>query len=118
MEADTMSLQPAAFSLETAVRDTIEIVRSAAARKQIELNLTIDSSIPLYVSADAGRVRQVLLNFVSNAIKFTDKGSVAIHVGPGRSANRILFEVVDTGVGISEKLLETIPAVHSARRFR
>ncbi|HYI96404.1 MAG TPA: ATP-binding protein [Bryobacteraceae bacterium] len=102
MEADRMRLEAAAFCLEAAVQDAIEIVRADAARKQIELNIKIDASIPRCVSADAGRLRQVLLNFVSNAIKFTDKGSVTVNVLPGRNAGRILFEIVDTGVGISE----------------
>ena len=102
MESDKMRLEATVFCLEKAVHDTVEIVRADANRKQIQLIIRIDASVPRYVRADAGRVRQILLNFVSNAIKFTDSGSVTVTISLS-GAGRILFEVIDTGVGISEQ---------------
>ena len=102
MESDKMRLEATAFCLEKAVHDTVEIVRADANRKQIELTVRIDSAVPKFVRADAGRVRQILLNFVSNAIKFTDRGSVTVTISQS-GTGRILFEVIDTGVGISEQ---------------
>ena len=102
MESDKMRLEATAFCLEKAVYDTVEIVRADANRKQIALTIKIEAAVPRYVRADAGRVRQILLNFVSNAIKFTDTGSVTVTISLS-GTGRILFEVIDTGVGISEQ---------------
>ena len=89
MEADKLRLQTTAFSLETAVHDAVEIVRADAKRKQIDLNISVDGALPKYVQADAGRVRQVLLNLVANALKFTDRGSVSVLVREGAGKDRI-----------------------------
>lgn len=122
MEADKLRLQTTAFCLDTAVRDTAEIVRADANRKQIDLNISVDASLPRYVQADAGRVRQVLLNLVANALKFTARGSVSVLVREGAGQERILFEVVDTGVGISEadcaQLFQPFTQVDSSDRRR
>jgi len=122
METDKFRLQMTPFCLETAVRDTVEIVRAEADRKQLQVIIDIAAGVPRCVTADAGRVRQVLLNLTANAIKFTDSGSVRVHVCDQGDTGRLLFEVVDTGVGIAEhdcaRLFQPFTQVDSSDRRR
>ena len=101
MEAGKFTLTPEVFHLKTRIQQTLDIVRPETRRKGIALHLYMDDSLPQYLRADAGRLRQILLNMLSNAVKFTSQGSVTVRVtcaenGEGR------FEVIDTGVGISD----------------
>ncbi|UNU26470.1 response regulator [Microcoleus vaginatus] len=109
IEAGEMRLEKANFDLDNCVESVIEIVAHLAEEKGIELNILVDSSVPRKLVGDAGRLKQVLLNLTGNAIKFTDRGQVLIHVtvkqgnrlAEGRQGARLLFSVRDTGIGIS-----------------
>ena len=82
-----------------------------AARKGLELGLEIDDTVPTRVLGDPTRVRQVLANLVSNAVKFTEQGHILIsltQVGSGSGRARLRFEIQDTGIGIPETQLDTI----------
>ena len=84
-----------------------EIIGVKAEQKRLEFNCEISPDAPSGVRADERRVRQVLLNLLANAVKFTDSGCVSLHISKSVS-NRVRFEVRDTGVGVGPGQLETI----------
>lgn len=103
LEAGRVELDQAPFNLRTAVKSIVDLFTPIAQEKALELTWRFPSDLPRNVVGDAGRFRQVLLNFVSNAIKFTELGSVEVNVGleksdPQRPVFR--FSVKDTGIGI------------------
>lgn len=92
------------FSAEEAVRDTVEIFRSQAATKGIQVGMSISDALQA-VKGDAFVIRQVLANLMGNAIKFTEKGSVTLSAISLQNDDKnivVRFEVADTGVGITQ----------------
>jgi PAS domain S-box-containing protein len=113
IEAGKMELDIADFSLRAILGDTLQGLAVRASSKGLELISLVKPDVPDALIGDAGRLRQVLLNLVGNAIKFTEKGEVAVTVrshGEGPDASLVLqsefcilrFEVTDTGIGISQ----------------
>jgi CheY-like chemotaxis protein len=105
IEAGKMELMPVDFSLHDLVDKSLKTVALKAHAKGVELLSHIDANLPEAVAGDASRIRQVLLNLVGNAIKFTDSGEVAVQVrmlAPPRDGGfEVQFDVVDTGVGVA-----------------
>lgn len=105
-EEGKMSIETVDFDLGKLVESVVLLMSGRAEEKKIQLKTAIDPKTPLSLRGDPTRLRQILLNFVSNAIKFTDQGSVTISLKPhdkmGRRP-RIYFSVADTGIGISEE---------------
>ena len=103
--AGKLELDPADFSLRTQMGDTLRALAARAHGKRLELAWHVQPEVPDALIGDAGRLRQVLLNLVGNAIKFTDRGEVVVRVeAEGESAEDevgLLFSVRDTGIGIS-----------------
>ena len=113
IEARRLDLDYEAFDLRETVGDAAKLLALRAAEKGLELAFDITSEVPASLVGDAGRLRQILLNVLGNAVKFTDKGEVVLHVstepsddGPGRS--NLHFTVTDTGIGIPADKLEHI----------
>jgi signal transduction histidine kinase/CheY-like chemotaxis protein len=103
VEAGQLKLERLACSPRALLDDTLAIVRPLAAAKGLRLELTIHGDVPDLLTGDRARLRQVLLNLLNNAIKFTDSGSIAVDVRPQPSADgreRMRFSVADTGIGI------------------
>lgn len=99
IEAGHLELDCTNFDLRKTVEESCEILAEPAHGKGLEINLWIDPDAPAAVNGDRGRLRQVLLNLISNAVKFTDEGEVSVRVQ--REGPRLLrFEVSDTGVGV------------------
>ncbi len=103
VEAGKLELERVEFRLREAVEQTIEIFAARAHAKHLELACAIDLDVPVCVRADPVRLRQVLINFVGNAIKFTDSGEIVVRVRSVGKDGLLRFEVVDTGIGISEE---------------
>ncbi|MBN1889524.1 MAG: response regulator, partial [Thermoflexales bacterium] len=113
IEAGKLELTPTAFHLAAFLREIVDIVRARAEAKELALTYESLSTLPDVVVADEKRLRQVLLNLLGNAIKFTDAGRVTFRVSakspsPSLSEISICFEVEDTGVGIAPEQMERI----------
>jgi CheY-like chemotaxis protein/HPt (histidine-containing phosphotransfer) domain-containing protein len=105
MEAGRIELEIIDFNLIMIVRGGADWLKSAAKGKNLNLLTRIDPKIPPFVKGDPVRLRQVLLNLASNAIKFTDKGTVILTaevVEEKSDSLSVRFEVSDTGIGLSE----------------
>lgn len=101
IEAGKLDLELQIFKLEDIVFQVVELLYPKAFKKNITIQSFIDFNTPLYIKSDPTRLRQILLNLVSNAIKFTDSGGITINVLYSGDASRNLrFEVIDTGIGI------------------
>jgi TMAO reductase system sensor TorS len=103
VEAGKLELERVEFGLREAVEETIEIFAGRAHAKGLELACAIELDVPGAVCGDPMRLRQVLINFVGNAIKFTDSGEVIVRVRAVGKDGLLRFEVIDTGIGISEE---------------
>ena len=106
IEAGMLELELAEFDLREQLENTIQTLSVRAAQKSLELALQIAPDVPHRVVGDSGRLCQVIINLVGNAIKFTEKGEVAVgvHVESLTDENiRLHFRVRDTGIGISKE---------------
>ncbi|WP_299014005.1 TMAO reductase system sensor histidine kinase/response regulator TorS [uncultured Photobacterium sp.] len=104
IEAGHLDIRPSDFSLSELVSDVYDMLESRALAKRIKLVSRIEPGMNDIWVGDATRIRQVLVNLISNAIKFTDEGEVRVIVRPDPLvAGELLFEVEDTGAGIAEE---------------
>lgn len=111
IEAGKLDLTPTALHLPSLLQSVVEMCKIRAEQKAIEFIYHPSSRLPEGIEADEKRLRQVLINLLGNAIKFTDRGSVTLRVDVLKlSHNRVslLFQVIDTGIGIAEKDLEKL----------
>jgi signal transduction histidine kinase len=103
IEAGKLDMETIDFDLHTPVKETLDMLGGAAEAKGLELSCFVDPVIPSLLRGDPGRLRQVLVNLVNNAIKFTERGEVAISVTLDAEAlaqATVRFVVRDTGIGI------------------
>ncbi|NOT42050.1 MAG: PAS domain-containing protein [Alphaproteobacteria bacterium] len=102
LEAQAMEFEAVAFDVHTLLGYACEIVVPRANAKGVGLHLEIAADVPRYIRADPGRIRQVVLNLLGNAVKFTETGSVALNVSivAEASTTHLKVAVCDTGIGI------------------
>ncbi len=108
-EARKTTLEPAPFALRSELASMMRAAAVRAQRKDLELICDVDDAIPDNLIGDAGKLRQVLLNLVDNAIKFTAQGEVQVHVTANEADSasgeaQLTFSVKDTGIGIPAHL--------------
>jgi two-component system, sensor histidine kinase and response regulator len=108
IESHQLELDMSPFSLIECVEKVAVSVAARAQLRGLELLVDLHPKLPDRVVGDSQRIEQVLLNLVGNAIKFTERGSISIHVQPSLQSQRIRFEVIDTGIGIEPEQLEII----------
>lgn len=111
IEAGKLELMPQAFNLPAFLDVICNIIRIKAEQKRLSFALDAAADLPLAISADEKRLRQVLLNLLGNAIKFTDRGSILFRVrvlSRSQANTRLRFTVEDSGIGIEADALETI----------
>ncbi|GAB4380512.1 MAG: hypothetical protein Kow00121_36920 [Elainellaceae cyanobacterium] len=115
IESGKLDLEEQPFSLLDCVEGVLDLLAPKASEKEIELIYTIDEQTPTYVIGDVSRLRQILVNLVGNAIKFTDRGEVLISVSshcleflPNQPLYEIQFTVKDTGIGIPADRLDRL----------
>lgn len=112
IESGKMDIEVIYFSLEQMLRDTMKTLAVRAHQKNLELLLHVAPDVPDRIIGDPGRLRQVILNLVGNAIKFTEKGEIELAVSKVEGAHvgnaKLKFSVRDTGIGIPEDKFHTI----------
>jgi signal transduction histidine kinase/CheY-like chemotaxis protein len=104
METGNLVLESTVIAVKGLTDEIVQLCSPNAAAKKLNLSLNVDKNTPENVIGDGFRIRQVLLNLVGNAIKFTHSGSIWINIRPNQDLSRkgnLLFSVVDTGIGIS-----------------
>ncbi|NDY74089.1 hypothetical protein DO021_19925 [Desulfobacter hydrogenophilus] len=109
IEAGKIELDIRPFDLEIAIKDIVSLPELQARQKGLEFVYNIDTDVPRLLKGDIGRIRQVILNFTSNAIKFTETGSVTLNVTlkeDNEESALIHFSVDDTGIGINDDVLK------------
>ena len=110
IEAGMMSVASEPLDIRHRLNSVTRLMQPIAVAKGLELSLTVASTVPQHVLGDPLRVRQIMLNLVANALKFTERGSVAVAVDVGRSnaGETVEFTVRDTGIGIAPDGLEAV----------
>ncbi len=126
IEAGHFKLDVQDFNLRHCVEDALELCSTSGYRKGLEVSLIIAPDTPVGVKSDPVRLRQVLINLIGNAIKFTEAGEVVVRMSPvpgDTDASAVMFEVSDTGIGIDpdaiKRLFEPFAQADStiSRRF-
>ena len=103
IEAGQMRISHDPFDLRHALQACVTLVKPAAERKSLEIHLEIEQALPKFVLGDGLRLRQIILNLLGNAVKFTEDGLIALRVSSGSAASgSIAIEVADTGIGIDQ----------------
>ena len=109
IEAGKIELDIRPFDLDIAVKDIASLPELQARQKGLDFNFNVDTDVPRLLKGDIGRIRQVILNFTGNAIKFTESGSVSLNVTLKEDHEDhalVHFSVDDTGIGISDEVLK------------
>lgn len=114
VEAGQLKIENIDFNLADAVEGSVDLVSMEAHKKGLEISIDISSELPLLITGDPGRLQQVILNLVKNAVKFTEKGQIIIRVDRKTRTSRISikhsspeylhFEVIDSGIGIKDEV--------------
>jgi signal transduction histidine kinase/CheY-like chemotaxis protein/HPt (histidine-containing phosphotransfer) domain-containing protein len=105
IEAGKMELENIPFNIITIIERTVFLFNGRAKEKEIKLNLSIDSKIPDFLKGDSTKLRQVISNLISNAVKFTNEGEILVEaslVNQTEVDTEIYFKVRDTGIGMNE----------------
>ncbi|CCN45767.1 putative Signal transduction histidine kinase SypF [Vibrio nigripulchritudo MADA3029] len=107
MEASTLMLEPSAFDLNESLTQSVDFFKPQAEEKGLYIDLNVSPNVPAYVYGDAYRFKQVLLNLIGNAVKFTEHGGVDVHVHAEYHESRVelLCSIKDSGIGIAEHYL-------------
>jgi signal transduction histidine kinase/CheY-like chemotaxis protein len=111
IEAEQLELEEISFDIRQVLEEAVEIYALKTDAKGLELVCHVDQRIPVLLMGDPTRLRQIILNLIGNAIKFTDQGEIVVRVAPDPDSDdpaSLLFSVADTGRGIPQDQLETI----------
>lgn len=108
IEAGKLKLQIEKINGLDLVESAVSFVTFQASQKNLELLIDYDRDVPLYFEADELRLRQILINLLGNAVKFTESGNIILRVSRLKNDPKLKFEVIDTGIGISTKQQKNI----------
>lgn len=115
IEAGRIALQPTGFDLQRVLLGLAEMFQLRAESKNVSLRLEISPGVPQYAIGDEGKIRQVLMNLLGNAVKFTDQGQICLRVFPAGAGEAkpgdallVTFEVEDTGSGMTPEEIDII----------
>ncbi len=116
IEGDKLELEHQPFDLRRCIEDSLDQVAAKASEKGLELTYLMEDDVPDIVTGDVTRLRQILVNLLGNAVKFTDKGEVVLlasaepleHKTLGAEKVRLNFAVKDTGIGLSKENMERL----------
>jgi len=122
MEANQLVLEKIPFNVMEMIEEVAEIYALKAADKDIEIITRVDTNINVYRVGDPGRLKQIILNLISNALKFTEEGEIVVILSGGNNEkddNYLKISVSDTGIGIPKDKLESIlPVLHKLMRLQ
>lgn len=105
IEAGKIRLDPQPFDMQFLAQDILEIFQPTVVEKNVDLKMVLKGNTPWCFKGDSGRIRQILVNLIGNAVKFTEKGSVTLEVSrqmENETQCRLRFEIKDTGPGLKE----------------
>ncbi|HWQ19774.1 MAG TPA: ATP-binding protein, partial [Methanotrichaceae archaeon] len=111
IERDKVKLEFQTFALRECIKSSLDLVAARAREKGLEMKCKVSDRVPTTIVSDCGRLRQVLVNLLDNAVKFTDQGAVEISLDASQmedGSHEIHFTVTDTGIGIPEDSLGKI----------
>jgi len=111
MESGTLTIQNSVFDVRELIEDSASLVEADNAAKGLDFNYLVAPDVPRNLTGDAAHLQQIILNLVSNSVKFTDTGGINIRVSLAArddSKARIIVEVQDTGIGIAENKLDDL----------
>ena len=109
IEAQKLTFEKIPFEVKSALNDIVQLLGPSASKKGIMILSNVDDRVPASIIGDPTRIRQVLLNLVNNAVKFTFTGSVKINIlqrKHDQNMSHLRFEIIDTGIGIPPKAIE------------
>ena len=111
IEAGKLEFDVTRVDLRELIEDVVRLIGIQAHRKNLEVTADIDAAVPDFIQADAGRLRQILLNLLGNAVKFTQAGEIALSVqltARDAQSTTLRFELRDTGIGIPEARVHSL----------
>lgn len=109
IEAGRIVLSPGPFDLMDFLREVELMFQICASEKRLSLEMVIDDDVPQFILADEGKLRQVLVNLLGNAVKFTNEGGILVRVTTIKAETiQLVFEVIDSGIGIGEKDIDSV----------
>lgn len=121
IDSGKLEIIPAEYDVSSLIHDTVNMIYQKAVSKELSVEVQVDETLPSRLLGDDIRIRQVLLNLLNNAVKYTEHGSVTLSVTGERKEQKVLlhFNVKDTGVGIKEedkpKLFEEFQRIEESR---
>lgn len=111
IEAGKMDILPVQYNLGSTINDLINLVAAKVSDKGLALEINVDENLPVQLIGDEIRIKQCVTNILTNAVKYTEKGSVTLDIGFRRADDEnimLRFRVVDTGIGIKEEDLDKL----------
>lgn len=110
IESGKLEIITVEYDLASLINDVVNMISAKAEDKKIELNVNVDSMLPSRILGDDVRIRQVLINLLTNAVKYTNEGSITLDVNGEMSGDELYldFSVKDTGIGIKEENLKDL----------
>jgi signal transduction histidine kinase/CheY-like chemotaxis protein/HPt (histidine-containing phosphotransfer) domain-containing protein len=109
IDAQKLTLSPAPFDLRALAASVVDMLRPAATSRSLDLSFALEPDAPLYLFGDDARLRQILVNLVCNAVKFTDSGAVTLRIAARTAASgggqEIAFRVEDSGIGMTPEVV-------------
>ncbi|HRD65546.1 MAG TPA: ATP-binding protein [Candidatus Competibacter sp.] len=108
IEAGRLVLEHVEFDLRQTVDEIVSVTLKRAKTKGLEVKVVASSEVPYRVKGDPTRLRQILINLLDNAVKFTERGEVGIWVEPDSEDGKLLFRIWDTGIGMEEKVIQKL----------
>lgn len=111
VEAGKLRIEERAFSLAQLLEESLDFFKEKADAKGIELSLTLDENFPDLIASDAARIKQILINIIGNALKFTSRGGIAVqgsYQSEGSQRPRLKVKIIDSGIGMSPEAAQQI----------
>ncbi len=111
IDGGKMTLEMLPFSLQNCIEESLDLLASKAAEKRLEMIYLLDDDVPRILEGDVNRLRQILVNLLGNAVKFTESGEIVLSVSARRVSAELLelhFTVRDTGIGISPENMDKL----------